>query len=241
MIDTTPPVLSPQSWPPDPNSVSTSTFTWTASDPGGSGVVSYECSTENGAFSATVPSAAPPSPVSCASPLTYVVATTNNGQHQFAVRALDAAGNVSNSWSYSWKVDKGSIQNFTISGSTDDHVLATDDKLYPDGPARAIYITVHNPNNIPIYVTALTVSAPTNTPNGCNHTDLAFFPVGGVVNFTTATLSPNALVVPAIGDVTLPAQGVAAPTIRLLDNGADQTPTCANQTFTLAFSGSAHS
>ena len=52
---------------------------------------------------------------------------------------------------------------------------------------------------------------------------------------------PNAIVVPANGDVTLPAQGVAAPTIRLVDSGTDQTAACENETFSLTYSGSAHS
>jgi hypothetical protein len=239
-IDLTPPTLTLQSEPPDPNTVSTSNFTWTASDTGGSGVVSYLCSAENGAFAATVHSEGGPDQP-CGSPLSYVVGTTNNGQHQFAVRSVDAAGNVSASASYSWKVGKGSIQDFTISGSPDDGNPATDDLLYPGGPSRAIHIKVHNPNSIPIYVTALTVTAPADTAHGCNHNDLVFSPVGGMVDFSTATPTPGAIVVPAGGDVTLPAQGVQAPTIRLSDNGANQTPTCANQTFGLVFTGSAHS
>ena len=88
--------------PPDPSSTATTTFAWSDTSPD---VASYECSRENGAFQ------------SCSSPLTYAAATTNSGQHQFAVRAIDAAGNVSAITSYGWKVDKGSPQQFTINGS----------------------------------------------------------------------------------------------------------------------------
>jgi hypothetical protein len=204
--------------PPDPNTVATSSFDWTPHLPAGD-IDHYECSKENGSFQLCGPP-----------PYTYAVGTTNNGQHQFAVRAVDAAGNVSGSISYSWKVAAGSIQDFTIDGN------ATG-LLYPGGDARPIAVTLHNPNNLPIYVTALTVSATTDTPHGCSHTDL----VVQQANLATATGSPSAIAVPANGTVTLPAQGVAAPTIRLQDNGHDQTPACANQTFNLSYSGSAHS
>jgi hypothetical protein len=229
LIDKFAPTPVFDSTPPDPNSVSTSNFTWHDGEAG----VTYLCSTENGAFSSTVPSAGGPAQP-CSSPLSYVVATTNNGQHQFAVEAVDALGNVSQAIFYSWKVDKGSIQNFTISGNASG-------LLYPGGPARPIPVTVNNPNSIPIYVTALSVSAPTNTANGCNHNDLAFVPASGAVDLSTATSSPNALVVPANGSVTLPAQGVSAPTIQLNDNHLNQTPACAGQTFTLTYTASAHS
>lgn len=224
--------------PPDPNSVSTSNFTW-SSTPAASDFDHYACSTENGAFGPTVHSA-DGSTQACSSPLSYIVGVTNNGQHQFDLRAYDHLGNFTQI-TWSWKVAAGSIQDFTISGSTDDNNAATDDKLYPNGPARAVYVKLHNPNSVTIYVTALSVSAPTDTTNGCNHTDLSFVPTSGAVNLATATSSPNAIVVPAGGDVTLPAQGVDAPTIKLNDNGHDQTTACANQTFSLTFTGSAHS
>jgi hypothetical protein len=204
--------------PPDPNTVATSNFDWTPHLPAAD-VDHYECSKENGSFQLCGPP-----------PYTYAVGTTNNGQHQFAVRAVDAAGNVSGSISYGWKVAAGSIQDFTIDGN------ATG-LLYPGGSAQPIAIALHNPNAIPIYVTALTVSATADTPHGCSHTDL----VVQQANLATATQSPSAIVVPANGTVMLPAQGVAAPTIRLQDNGHDQTPACASQTFSLGYSGSAHS
>jgi hypothetical protein len=204
--------------PPDPNSTSTSNFDWRPHLPAPD-VDHYECSKENGSF---VPCGPPP--------YSYVVQTTNNGQHQFGVRAVDAAGNVSGAISYSWKVAAGSIQDFTIDGNAVG-------LLYPGGDARPIAITVHNPNSLPIYVTALTISATTDTARGCSHNDVVLTQA----DLTTATSSPNAIVIPANGSVTLPAQGVSAPTIELLDNGHDQTPTCAGQTFSLTYGGTAHS
>src|SRR5262249_62154541 len=88
--------------PPDPSTSATSRFAWI--DPTPADVDHYECSKENGLF------------VSCATPLTYAVQTTNNGTHQFSVRALDAVGNRSGAASYSWKVAKGSPVEFTIAG-----------------------------------------------------------------------------------------------------------------------------
>jgi hypothetical protein len=218
-VDTiAPPTPAFTQTPPNPNSTATSNFDWTPHLPAAD-VDHYECSKENGSFAPCGPP-----------PYAYAVGTTNNGQHQFAVRAVDAAGNVSGSLSYSWKVAAGSIQDFTIDGN------ATG-LLYPGGVARPIAITLHNPNNLPIYVSALTVSATVDTPRGCSHGDLVITQA----NLATATQSPNAIVIPANGTVTLPAQDVAAPTIRLLDNGHDQTPSCAGQTFSLGYSGSAHS
>ena len=126
----------------------------------------------------------------------------------------------------------GSIEDFTITGSAVG-------LLYPGGPARPIAVTLHNPNDVPIYVTALTVAATTSTPAGCDHNDLVLVQA----DLTTATPNPypNTVEVPANGSVTLPDQNVAAPTIRLQNRDFDQTPTCAGQTFSLSYTGSAHS
>src|SRR5262249_54013783 len=70
--------------PPDPSSSATSHFTWSSS-PTAPDFSRYECSVENGPFSTTVQAPAGPNRP-CSSPLTYAVGTTNNGQHQFAVR-----------------------------------------------------------------------------------------------------------------------------------------------------------
>ena len=79
------------------------------------------------AFLSTVASVGQ-SPQACAPPLNYNVGTTNNGVHQFAVEAVDAAGNVSGGIFYSWKVAAGSLQEFTINGNGST-------PLYPGAPA----------------------------------------------------------------------------------------------------------
>ena len=96
----------------------------------------------------------------------------------------------------------------------------------PGGPPRPIALTLHNPNDVAVYVTELTVSATANTPRGCRHDDLVL--QAGRLRDRGYT-EPNAIVVPAHGNVTLPTQGVAAPTIRLVDNGTDQTAACENE------------
>jgi hypothetical protein len=214
--------------PPDPNSVSTSNFSWHDGEVG----VTYLCSTENGAFAGTVHGADGPDQT-CASPLSYVVQTTNNGQHQFAVEAVDAAGNISGSVVYSWKVDKGSIENFTIDGSAVG-------LLYPGGPVRTIAVTLHNPNDIPIFVTAVSVSVHgADLPTGCTSADF---------QLVQATIPAAGVQVPANGAVTLPAQGATAPTVQMVDrhdvtpgDGAGNQDACRNVTFQLDYSGSAHS
>ena len=61
--------------------------------------------------------------------------------------------------------DTGPGQDFTISGNAAG-------LLYPGGPARPIALTLHNPNDVAVYVTELSVSATANTPKGCSRDDL---------------------------------------------------------------------
>ncbi len=207
--------------PPNPSTNATSHFDWTPHLPG-AGIDHYECSTENGAFSTVVVGAdGPPQP--CAPPLVYVVQTTNNGVHQLAVRAVDMAGNVSPAISYSWKVDKGSGQEFTISGDLSG-------LLYPGGACRAVALTLTNPNDVPIYVTALTVGFGT-MPAGC---PASWFAINQLNVSAT-----NTLTVPANGSVTLPHGTVTAPTVLMVDSGKQDA--CQGQSFGLAYDGSAHS
>jgi hypothetical protein len=202
--------------PPNPSYTATTTFAWTEQEAGDT----FLCSEENGPFN-----------IPCSSPFTYVVGTTNNGIHQFAVKAIDSLGNVSSAVSYTWKVEKGSIQDFTISGN-----LAG--LLYPAGQARSVAITLTNPNNLPIYVTSLTVNISGGLPNGC---------LASWFQVTQSNVSSaNAVMVPANSSVTLPHANstnngtVSAPTIQMTDSG-NQQDACKNATFNLSYSGSSHS
>jgi hypothetical protein len=218
-IDKTPPTVTLLTWPPDPNTTATSTFTWSATDPGGSGVVSFLCSTENGAFAATVHSAGG-SDQPCSSPLTYAVATTTNGQHQFAVEAVDAAGNVSQAVSYTWKVDKGSPQVFTIAGSVTG--------LVP-GVWFSIPVTITNPNAETLYVTGLTVGA-SGTPGGCDSAT-------NVQTLPSSAAPGNKLAVPANASNWPVPAGPFRPQIRLKNTAGNQD-NCKSKTFSLSYAGS---
>ncbi len=86
------------------------------------------------------------------SPYTWVIDTTNYGQHQFAVRSIDAAGNMSAGTYYSFKYEKGlptSGMPFQISGSMTGLTL---------GIWRPVAVTLTNPNPVPIFVTSLTMT-----------------------------------------------------------------------------------
>jgi hypothetical protein len=78
--------------PPAKTNNTTASFEFTGADPGGSGVASFECRLDGGAWTA------------CTSPQGY--AGLSEGQHSFAVRALDNAGNRDQSPAeLEWQVD----------------------------------------------------------------------------------------------------------------------------------------
>jgi hypothetical protein len=78
-VDTTAPDTTITSAPADPSSNSSATFEFTGSD-AGTGVASYECRLDGGAWGA------------CAS--SYQLTGLSTGGHTFEVRAIDSAGNV---------------------------------------------------------------------------------------------------------------------------------------------------
>jgi hypothetical protein len=160
----------------------------------------------------------------CNSPKTY--AGLDSGHHDFSVRALDAAGNRSKPTSFSWTITRATSREFSISGSTTA-------LLYPGAPAQPIALTLSNPNSVAIYVTALQVSVAGSATPGCSAaTNL------GLTQSSASSTAPAR--VPAGGSVTLPAQGVTAPTIRLLNLPVNQDA-CKNARFSLSYSGNAHS
>jgi hypothetical protein len=188
--------------PPNPSSTSVSTFAWTDAEAG----VAFQCKIENGSWHA------------CTSPYTFTVATTNNGEHQFAVRAVDAAGNISDDEDYKWKVVAGAT--FTISGSVSG--------LYP-GVWRPIAITFTNPNNHTIYVTSLTVTV-SSSPASCAASTNVEIQQAPLTTSHTAT-------VPANGSAPLAAAD--RPMIRLKDLPTTNQDACKGATFSLSYSGTA--
>jgi hypothetical protein len=208
-VDTTaPPKPTFSQTPPDPSSSAIATFAF-ASQPA-TDVDRYQCSKENGSW------------FTCASPYTFTVDATNNGQHQFAVRAVDAAGNVSSAASYKWKVSQTEGAPFQITGSASG-------PLYP-GVWRTIPLVLTNPNTVSIYVTNLTVTV-TNSPAGCATAT-------NIELVQSSVSASNPITVPASGTTTVPV--AMQPQIRLKETGVNQDA-CKNVTFTLSYTGSSHS
>jgi hypothetical protein len=169
------------------------------------------------------------------------------GPHVFKVRAI-LGGKVGGPGSYSWTilgsgtelapspassapVDGGQAQvakqmSFAISGNPEG-------LLYPGAAPRRIPLALRNPNQVSISVTALTVSAASENPE-C--------PVVGNLLITQSNASPLIpVVVPAGATVTLPSQGVTAPSIQLINSESVDQDGCKGSTFVLRYSGSAHS
>jgi hypothetical protein len=217
MIDTTPPGAPSLTKRPDnPTYNATNFFEWT----GPTDAVAYQCSKENGAWT------------SCSSPDTWVIETGNYGLHQFAVRSVDAAGNTSAPTAYTFKYEKKLPTTglpFDISGSVDGLTI---------GLWRDVHVTVTNPNSVTIYVSTLSMAVgsqeknPDSVGDVCTRDrDLAFdqpvFPAGQLL-----AVGPGQ-------SVTLPAQGVTAPRIRLKNLSDVNQDSCKNASFDLTFSGTA--
>jgi hypothetical protein len=221
-IDRLAPPVAFTTKPADPSSVLTAQFSWTS--PPASDVDRYECATENGSFSTQVPSRGGP-PKDCVSSLTYVVATTYDGRHQFDLRAYDHVGNVTQI-TYSWRVAAGSIQSFSISGNAVD-------LLYPGAPAQAIALKLTNPNSRAIFVTDVRVTVASSSSASCS-------PATNIAVTQSDVSAAHPVWIGAGASVTLPAQGVAAPKIRMLNLSTNQD-VCKSATFSLSYNGSAHS
>lgn len=120
----------------------------------------------------------------------------------------------------------GQPANFTITGSPEG-------LMFPGAPARRIPLALGNPNTAPIYVTSLTVSAASENPDCPVEENLL------ITQSDASSLLP--VLVPAGGSVTLPAQGVTAPTVQLIDLKAINQDGCKGTVFLLRYTGSAHS
>jgi hypothetical protein len=102
------------------------------------------------------------------------------------------------------------------------------------GVATAIPLTLTNPNGVPIYVTALTVTiAADSTPAGCSSAN-------NVQLTQSNASSADPITVPARGSVTL-TSAPRAPKITLLNLPGVNQDVCKNKSFALTYSGSASS
>ncbi len=162
----------------------------------------------------------------CASPIHY--SRLRPVQHHFYVyvHANGRSDIRSHVARFDWNVVAPvSSESFSISAG----VIGS---LFPGAVPLSIPLTLRNPNGVPIYVTSLT-AAVTNSPAGCNSST-------NVSLTQPSASSTNPVLIQANSSVTLPAQGVSAPTIQLLDLPANQDA-CRNAKFPLSFTGSAHS
>jgi hypothetical protein len=211
-VDTVaPPAPLLTSKPSDPTRNATNTFVWTDTETS----AKFECAVESGAWA------------TCASPYTWVLVDTNYGQHQFAVRAIDAAGNVSAEAAYRFKYEKNLPTSgipFSVSGSVGGLAI---------GIWRPVVVTISNPNSVDIRVSALTVAvAADSTPSGCRS--------DSNIAVQQSDISPALTVtVPANGKVTLPAQGARTPQIQLKNLPNVNQDVCKNKSFALSYSGTA--
>jgi len=102
------------------------------------------------------------------------------------------------------------------------------------GVATAIRLTLTNPNGVPIFVTALTVTiAADSTPAGCSSAN-------NVQLTQSNASSDDPITVPARGSVTL-TSAPRAPKITLLNLPGVNQDVCKNKSFALTYSGSASS
>jgi hypothetical protein len=189
--------------PDNPAPSAVSTFTWTAAESG----LSFQCMIDQ-------PGVWEP----CDSPFTKTVDVSSNEMHQFSVRAIDAASNVSALASYQWKVQQSIA--FTITGNADG-------PLYP-GLWRSLNLEIDNPNNSTIYVTEVIAEA-ANSPVGCApSTNLEFQ--------QSDASSSQPIAVPAKSKVNVSA--ARRPRVRLRNLPVNQDA-CKNQTFQFTYRGSA--
>jgi len=107
---------------------------------------------------------------------------------------------------------------------------AVSPQLYPGAAPSPVPLRISNPNPFPISVVLLTIAAHNTSCDPRLNIALR------QVDLASAT-HPGRIVVPAHATVSLPAQGVARPTIALVNLPYDQTPTCAGQTFSLTSTG----
>jgi hypothetical protein len=92
VVDTAPPDTTISANPSSLSNSANASFSFSGSDPNGSGVAGYECQLDSGGFS------------TCTSPQTY--AGLSDGSHTFQVRALDAANNRdATPATFTWAVD----------------------------------------------------------------------------------------------------------------------------------------
>jgi hypothetical protein len=185
----------------------------------------------------------------------------SQGPHTFRVRARRRGGRPSAPASYAWTIEAPAAPGAPVPSSPSPTTPPTSPtspppsppnsppypveghgfsistvggggELYPGGPPETIPLTLYNPNDEALEVTSLTVAV-SKSPAGCD--------AATNLRLTQSNVSAEQpLIVPANGSATLPAQGVSAPTVQLLELPSNQDA-CKGVSFTLRYSGSGHS
>ncbi len=173
----------------------------------------FQCQLDDGGWS------------SCTSPtVSYDLAL---GKHELRLRALDAAGNASGEAKWKWRITLAQTGvPFSVSGD-----LAG---LLAPGLSGELALTISNPNDEPIFITALTVGVEAgSTKPGCDGPENL-----QVLQSNASYVNP--LTVPAHGSASVPSGGVSAPQI-LMRNLTTNQDACKGATFSFSYGGSAHS
>jgi hypothetical protein len=159
-------------------------------------------------------------PATCESPITY--SRLSSGAHTFRVTARYLGAQQSPPASYSWRV-QGAGGSVTISGNAQG-------ALYPGAGPEPIPLTLSNAASTRVSITGLAVSIDgSQLPAGCDPSSFQLT--------QSSASSAQPVVVPGNGTVTLPAQGVTAPSISMVDTNSNQDG-CQGATVTLDYSES---
>ncbi len=137
LVDSIAPKIILTEFPKNPTSSREAKFVFSASDVGGSGVAKYSCKLDAANFS------------DCASPQMY--AALASGAHAFEVKALDFAGNESESAKWNWMIDNG-LPTIKITKAPlpyDKNPSATFEFIATDGESGVAktLCSLDNPNN----------------------------------------------------------------------------------------------
>lgn len=146
------------------------------------------------------------------------------GVHRFLVRAFARGLRPSRAARFSWT--RAEPKDFSITPRLSE--LAP---LYPGDAPQPLPVVLSNPNSEPILVTSLRVVS-SDPSAGCSSVENLQLSAAG------ASMS-TPVVIPAEGSVTLPAQGVSAPTIAMRELPVSQDA-CQGAGLPLQFSGEAH-
>jgi hypothetical protein len=98
--------------------------------------------------------------------------------------------------------------------------------LYPGGPAEPIPVTITNPTGKVMYVSGISVGVDSTGTAACPSD---WFQGG------SASAPGGGVAIPPRSSVTLPAKGLPAPSIRMLDSGTNQNE-CQNATVSFHYS-----